>query len=127
MLLRQTNEDMVIGVRSETVVTDALVTNNPQHYDPRVTMGRIVVMPERALVNIISKPDRVNTQIPIVDFLSLKLLDEVQVECGDGCEATTETSTREAPEIGVVVVSAGVICKNAVSCNSCPLGIRETL
>ncbi len=128
MQLRQIENDSLISVVSEDVATDALVTNNPHLIDPNITMGRIVVMPERALVNLVAKPESASRQqLYVIDSLASKLLEEVRTECGEGCEATTDTFKGDVPEIGMIVVSAGVICENANNCESCPMGVREVL
>lgn len=127
MQLRQFTGDSLIGFTCEGDTNEALVTDNPHLFDPTFTLGRIVVMPERALVNLIASQQLATTQMRVVDSLASNLLEEVQEECGNGCKASTDTFTGDVPEIGVIVVSAGVVCENANNCGSCPAGVRKEL
>lgn len=128
MDLRKLSGDSLIGVTSGDLAVEALVTNNPHLIDPKFTLGRIVVLPERAPVNLIAPSQSAAEQIEIVDSLASKLLEEVKIECGDGCDASADTFTGDVPEIEMVVVSTGVICANANMCSSsCPAGVREEL
>ena len=127
MNLRNNDSDLLIEVEAGYTNATALVTDRPDSYHPRITLGQIVVMPSRALVNFLGPEEQATRSINVIDALSSRLAEEVRAECGSDCKSSTDTFTDSVPEIGSVVVSAGVVCEKADICGSCPAGIRKDL
>lgn len=115
MKLREVEQTTVLKATTKYGVTDVLVTNSPDLH-PGLTLGRVVMMPQRSIASLVTIGKGPFPEKPVIDHLTNLLLEQVLESCASvNCGAITADYDQTEEDIGVRVVASGVICERAIA------------
>jgi hypothetical protein len=127
-IFKATPEGTLANIETQDGTCEVLVARRPDLIDPTRTLNRIVYIPGRELLNLISTDmGQLEANQKAMDTMGEDLLEDIKKECAQGAECGAEVAKfkERVEEISGAVTSVGIICSKA--CLDCPLNLRQEL
>ncbi len=127
-ILQATPEGNLANIVTREGPFEVLVIKRPEFIDPTRTLNRIVYVPERELLNLISTDtEQLGANQKAMDEMGESLLDDVKKGCAQGaeCGAGVAKFKEHVEQISGTVTAVGIICSK--TCVDCPLNLRQEL